>query len=167
MKREQGATLLEIIISMLIIGMVASGILTAFVFSRRMTHRSGSELTAANLVSETQAQLRATLQTPISDLTLAAGIYVDQNMVDPPPGATPLAALNFPAEFQRFQTAGRPNTGAAASVTNHGDGRMCVVEAAADLDGDGFAGVDVDPVPNGIDLQRVRIQAQWTTPNVQ
>ena len=154
---------------MLVIGMVASGILTAFVFSRRVTHRSGSELTSSFLVSDTQARLRAGLQRAdgqkVSDVP---GIYVDQNMQNPPPGAIPLAALNFPPEFLRFQTTVLSNPGQPVSGNNHGDGRMCVVEAGADLDGDGLTGVDVNnPLDGVVDIRRVRVRVQWTTPNVQ
>ena len=166
---KRGATLLEILIAMVIIGMVAGGIMTAFVFSRRVSWRSGTELSAASFVQDVTDGLRQAVSNPIpGGLTLAPGIYVDEGMQNPPAGSTPLAALNFPAEFLRFQT----NPGTAPTLAGHGDGRLMVVEQAdengngitdEDLDGDGRIGQDFDG--DGVtDLRRVRVRVRWTTP---
>ncbi len=168
-----GATLLEILVAMLIIGLVATGIITAFIFSRRMTWRSGTELSGSWLVTETAEALRAPLA---NGLSLTPGIYVDQRMANAgpfagvppafnaPAGANPIAGLNLPTDFRtRFQT----NVGAAGTVAaaSHGDGRLVVVEDGVDLDGDGQAGVDVSNPPDGIiDLRRVRVRVKWTSP---
>lgn len=168
---QKGATLMEIIIAMVVIGLVASGIVTAFVFSRRVTHRSGSELSAVGLVQQTTEALRGAVGGPIagSDLTLAnPGIYVDRNMQNRPVGSTQLAALDFPPEFARFQTTALNDPQQPAGVNNHGDGRIYIVEEGADLDGDGFAGLDISNPPDGnVDLRRVKVRIQWTTTNVQ
>lgn len=178
---QEGATLMEIIIAMVVIGLVSSGIVTAFVFSRRVTHRSGSELSAVGLAQQTTEALRGAVGGPItgSDLTLATpGIYVDQNMQNPPTDtagnpAIRRTGLNFPAEFARYQTSALadPNQPAgisSAGVINAGDGRMYIVETNTDLDNDGFTGLNVDGSANGsIELRRVKVRIQWTTTNVQ
>ncbi len=165
---QEGATLMEIIIAMVVIGLVSSGIVTAFVFSRRVTHRSGSELSAVGLAQETTEALRGAVAAPLANgLTLTVpGIYVDQNMQNRPAGSTQVAGLNFPAEFTRYQTAALADPGQPAGVNNHGDGRIYIVEEGADLDGDGFSGLDVDN-SGTIDLRRVKVRIQWTTTNVQ
>ena len=187
---EAGATLAEIIIAMLVIGTVATGILTAFVFSRRLTLRSGSELAAMGFVEEISEQLRGATQADLANgLTLGRGVYVDANMpVSGRPNAlvagvptAPLAALNLPPDFQaRFQT----NQGRTPDHTwaNHADGRVYVVEdaprddnpangqidpaelQAVDLDGDGLAGIDFNN-DSITDLRRVRVKVRFTTPN--
>ncbi len=168
LRKMAGATLLEILIAMLIIGLVATGIITAFIFGRRVTWRSSTELSSSGLVTETAEALRGAINGPLANgLSLQVGIYVDQHMDDAggfiPAGATQLAALNLwnnPTDpFKRFQV----DKGTAATLSDHGDGRLVVVEGAADLDGDGAAGLDL----NGdtlIDLRRVRVRVKWTSP---
>lgn len=157
-----GATLLEILVAMLIIGLVATGLITAFIFSRRMTWRSGTELSGANLVQETVEALRG----PLNGLTLAPGIYADENMLNPPAGvnAPRIAGLNFPADFRRFQDPASGVAGATVAAADHGDGRLVVVEnAGQNFDGDGRSGVSFD---NGATtaLRRVRVRVKWTSP---
>lgn len=164
-----GATLLEIMIAMVIIGLVAGGVMGAFVFARRVTIRSGTELSGYTLIRGSAELLRGAGQQavpPAGELTLATGIYVDQNMQSPPVGGgvnpTPLQTLNLPDDFRtRFQT----NTGRTPAPTfaGHGDGRVVVVEEAADLDGDGGQGIDFNG-DGRIDLRRVRVKVKWTTP---
>ncbi len=184
-RNAAGATLLEIVIAMMVIGLVAAGIMKSFVTSRRLSHRSGSELSTMGLVEEVSEQLRAAAQAPLPNgLTLARGVYVDDFMLAGarPPGAVVLPApnpLNLPADFRaRFQT----NQGRtpAATWVDHADGRVYVVEDGVDangngtidpgelddLDGDGLTAIDFDgrfPV----DLRRVRVKVRFTTPNVQ
>lgn len=185
MSRRSGATLLEIMIAMVIIGLIAGGVMSAFVFSRRVTIRSGTELSGYTLIRGSAEVLRGAGQVanpPAGELTLAMGIYVDQNMVSPPAagGVNParLPTLDLPADFRtRFQT----NTGRTPAPTfaGHGDGRVVVVEspvdtngngrldppelAAADLDGDGGTGIDFNG-DGRVDLRRVRVKVRWTTP---
>ena len=163
-----GTTLLEILVAMLVIGLVATGIVTAFIFTRRMTWRSGTELSSASLVTEVAEGLRGAAAGPLPNgLTLTPGIYVDQHMGtgggNVPAGATAIAGLNLPADFQRFLT-DPGQGGATVAAANHADGRMVVVEdTSADLDGDGQTGLDLDG--NGTaDLLRVRIRTKWTSP---
>ena len=163
-----GTTLLEILVAMLVIGLVATGIITAFIFSRRMTLRSGTELSGSTLVTEVAESLRGAVSGPTaSGLTLAPGIYVDQNMQNPPAAggfaATPLAVLNLPADFQRFQSSSG-TAGSTVASADHGDGRLVVVEnLGQDLDGDGQTGLDLNG--DGVtDLRRVRIRVKWTSP---
>lgn len=184
-----GATLLEILVAMMIIGLVATGIVTAFIFSRRITWRSGTELSGSGLVTEVAEALRGAVSGPITTgpnagLNLNPGIYVDRKMANagpftgnnppfiPPAGATPLAALDLPADFQKFQTS-VGTAGATVAAANHGDGRVVTVERAdengngiadEDLDGDQQIGLDLDG--NGTtDLRRVRVRVKWTTPS--
>ena len=169
LRMETGATLLEILVAMLVIGLVATGIVTAFIFSRRVTWRSSTELSGSGFVTETAEALRSAVVPLANGLSLTPGIYVDQNMQNPPAGATAIAGLNFPNEFQtRFQT--DPGTGPNLGDTDgdlepdHGDGRVVVVEnAGQDLDGDGAGGVSFD---GGVTtaLRRVRIRVKWTSP---
>lgn len=172
--RQRGATLLEVIIAMVVIAMVAAGIMNAFVFSRRVGWRSGTELSGAGLAKEAVDALRAAIPgTAPNGLSLAPGIYVDENMQNAPVvGAvtpTRLPTLDFPAEFARFQT----DAGTAATLQGHGDGRLIVVENAdengngpadEDLDGDGQIGIDFDG-DRVTDLRRVRVRVRWTTPS--
>ena len=179
-KGASGATLLEILMAMVVIGLVAGGILTAFVFGRRVTWRSGTELSGAGLINETADGLRAVISGGGgAGLSLVPGVYRDQNMVNPPAGATAQAALNFPNDFLRFQT--DPGNPAAvptniANPATHGDGRLVVVEgledrngdnvatiAENDFDGDGYAGLDFDGDKQA-DLRRVRVRVKWTSP---
>ena len=182
-RKVSGATLLEIIIAMLVIAMIAAGIMTAFSFSRQVTHRSGGELQSMGFVQDISEQLRGAVQAPLANgLTLAPGIYVDSNMKHPPTGANQLAALNITQpDFQRFLT----GAGTTADMVGHGDGRIYVVEgaprdtngtpgiqadeiAAADLDGDGQTGIDLTIPPDGVtELFRVRVKVKWTTPQTQ
>ena len=168
MSRKSGATLLEIMIAMVIIGLIAGGVMSAFVFGRRVTIRSSTELSGYTLIRGSAELLRGAGQQavpPAGELTLATGIYVDQNMASPPAAGgvvpTPLQILNLPDDFRtRFLT----NEGRTPAPTfaNHGDGRVVVVEEAVDLDGDGGAGIDFNG--GGVDLRRVRVKVRWTTP---
>ena len=159
-----GATLLEILVAMLVIGLVATGIITAFIFSRRVTWRSGTELSSSGLVTEVAEGLRGAISGPTPNgLTLQPGIYVDQNMQNAPATSTPLAVLNFPADFLRFQT-NAGTAGSTVALNNHGDGRVVVVEGTQDLDGDGLYGIDFDG-DGQVDLRRVRVRVKWTSPS--
>ena len=161
-KSASGATLLEILMAMVVIGLVAGGMLTAFVFSRRITWRSGTELSGAGLINETADGLRAAISGGGGGgLSLVPGVYVDQNMVNPPTGATTQAALNFPNDFLRFQT--DPGTGTTIIPATHGDGRLVVVEDLVDRDGDTLSGLDFDG-DGQADLRRVRVRVKWTSP---
>ena len=174
-----GATLLEILMAMLVIGLVAAGILTAFVFGRRVTWRSSTELSGSGLVAETAEALRGAVNAPLTNgLSLQPGIYVDQNMGAPRPAtSTQISGLNFPANFLRFQSANAtgPNLGDLDNdgQPDHGDGRVVVVErsdengngiADEDLDGDGQIGLNLDGDPTTTELLRVRIRIKWTSP---
>ena len=166
-----GATLLEILVAMIVIGFVATGIITAYIFSRRVTWRSGTELSGASLVNETAETLRAAVGGPLANgLTLAPGVYVDSHMLHPPAGAVTLPVggdgpnpLDFPGDFLRFQT--DPGVaGSTVAAANHGDGRLVVVEdASADLDGDGQRGLSFDGGATTA-LRRVRVRVKWTSP---
>lgn len=157
-----GTTLLEILIAMVIIGIITSGLMTAFAFSRRLSHRSGSELSVTGYVQEVAEQLRGAVQGNLANgLTLTPGIYVDNNMQNPPAGATRLAALNLPAEFPARFLSSPGVSGGTVALANHGDGRVVVVEALVDLDGDGLTGIDLG---GGQILRRVRVRVKWTTP---
>ncbi|MDO8729997.1 MAG: type II secretion system protein [Candidatus Omnitrophota bacterium] len=168
-RTASGATLLEILVAMLIIGLVSTGLITAFIFGRRMTLRSGTELSGANLVQETTEILRTAGQAalpPAGELTLAPGVYVDENMDDDgsniPAGAVLLSGLNLPADFQRFLT--DPGTGTSVAAANHGDGRLVIVEDAGDdFDGDGQGGISFDGGATTA-LRRVRVRVKWTSP---
>ena len=170
---DTGATLLEILISMVVIALVAAGILNAFTFSRRMGARAGTELSGETYAQQISEELRRAVGGNLpSGLTLNPGVYVDTNMTDPPPAAIRLGdpdgngplqpPLDFPAAFRRYQTSGKPMA-SAASVKNHGDGRMVVVEDLVDLDEDGQVGLNFDGDAT-VDVRRVRVQVQWTTP---
>ena len=182
-----GATLLEVLVAMLVIGLVATGVVTAFIFSRKVTWRSGTELFGAGLVTGMVDELRnAVPGTTAEGLTLVPGIYVDDGMPNRPAGAVTLPVggggpnpLNFPAGFLRFQDPASGVAGATVAANNHGDGRLVVVESpvdtngngtldpaeltAADLDGDGQTGLDLDG-DGQTDLRRVRIRVKWTSP---
>lgn len=189
-----GTTLLEILVAMLIIGLVSTGLITAFIFGRRMTLRSGTELSGANLVQETAEILRTAGQLalpPAGELSLAPGVYVDQRMRNEhptrpntpafnfPASATSLAALNLPDDFARFQS--DPGTGTSVALANHGDGRVVVVENApvdTDVPLNGIQADELDLVDldrdgrAGLDfnndgtteLRRVRVRVKWTSP---
>lgn len=167
---------------MVVIALVAAGVMSAFVFSRRVTWRSGTELSGAGLAKQSVDDLRMAIAGPTAEgLSLEPGIYVDQVLGAPgggaPAGSTPTAALDFPAEFTRFQTTANwnpdPQGAATPALAGHGDGRLIVVENAdengngpadEDLDGDGQIGLDFDG--DGVtDLRRVRIRVRWTTPS--
>ncbi|GEM_PF-3489206 len=167
-----GATLLEILVAMLVIGLVATGIITALIFGRRVTWRSGSELSGAGLVTETAEALRGAIGgTMTNKLSLTPGIYSNatmQNSPAPNDAAHRLAALNPPADFQRFLTNNGtgPNLGDtnADGQPDHGDGRVVVVEdITADLDGDGQRGLDLNG-DGTTDLRRVRVRVKFTSP---
>ena len=194
--KTAGVTLLEIVMAMLILALVTGGIFTAFVFSRRVNWRTEGELLAQNYSAQVAEDLRlAVAGASPSGLRLAAGVWVDDKLANagafagqnppfiPPPGAdvprdgagNPINPnpLNFPAEFAaRYQT----NPGTAANWTQHGDGRIIVVEgfsdvdgngtatiAENDLDGDGQVGFDFDG-DRATDMHRVRVKVQWATP---
>lgn len=183
-ENQSGASLLEVLISMVIITMVAGGIITAMIQSRRVTIRSSSELSTSGLVSEVSEALRSAVNGPITtgpftgfDLT-QPGIFADANMQNPPAGATLVNSLVLPDDFR---TAFQTSAGTGTTMANHGDGRVVVVEnaprdnnpangaidpaelAAVDLDGDGQAGIDFDN--NGTtDLRRVRVKVKFTAP---
>jgi len=160
-----GTTLLEILVAMLVIGLVATGIVTSFIFSRRVTWRSGTELSSSSLVTEVAENLRGAIGGNLPNgLSLTPGVYVDQNMQNPPAAAIAIAGLNLPADFQRFLTS--PGvTGATVAAANHGDGRMVIVEnAGEDRDGDGQGGISFDGGATTA-LRRVRVRIKWTSPN--
>ena len=174
--RDGGATMLEVLVAMLVIGLVATGIVTAFIFSRQVTWRSSTELSSAGLVREVAEALRSAVSRPIAagpkaGLTLAPGVYRDDNMPNPPAGAVTLPVggggvnpLNLPVDFRRFQDPASGVAGATVAAANHGDGRLVVVEdAGEDRDGDGQSGLDLDG--DGVtDLRRVRIRLKFTSP---
>lgn len=164
--REGGVTLLEIIIAMLLLGLVAAGVMGAFVFGRRVSVRSATELDAAAIQSQIVENLRQAVggDSP-GGLRLDPGIYVDTVMFGrgEAPGATPLAALNFPAAFTRFQIEGNGSDaipdGTVLWVEDWDDG----VGPTEDLDLDGFAGFDFNG--DGVtDLRRVHLRINWTSP---
>jgi len=164
-----GTTLLEILVAMLVIGLVATGIVTSFIFSRRVTWRSGTELSSSSLVTEVAEGLRGAIGGDLPNgLSLAPGVYVDEHMGtgggNVPAGAIAIAGLNLPADFQRFLT-NTGSAGATVAAANHADGRMVIVEnAGEDRDGDGQGGISFD---GGVTtaLRRVRIRIKWTSPN--
>jgi len=165
-EKEAGVTLLEIIIAMLLITMVATGIMAAFVFGRRVTLRSGAEMTFDALATQVAEDLRLATagNSPNLNIPLAEGIYHGTDVVNGPPGATTIAALNFPAGMVRFLT--RDGNGTLAAVlTDNCDGRFVIIEEVTDLDGDGVAGNDLsNPVDGVTDLRRVRVIVNFTTP---
>lgn len=160
---------MEIIIAMVILGLVATGIMNAFAFSRRLTHRSRSELASMGMVEEISEQLRTAVGvvqgTPPNELpdtlpnglTLRPGVYVDRNMLVTarPLGAVTLPnpnpedlpdPLRLPDDFQRFLT----NQGRtpAANWRDHADGRVLVVEDAP---------VDNNPANGRIDKEELDV----------
>ena len=168
-----GTTLLEILVAMLVIGLVATGILTAFIFSRRVTWRSSTELSSSGLMTETIEAMRTAVNEDLANgLSLKPNIYSDTAMLNSPAPADTthrIAGLDLPPDFQRFLTndGTGPNLGDTNNDGNpdHGDGRLVVVEEGVDLDGDGQAGLDVSNPPDGIiDLRRVRVRVKWTSP---
>ena len=186
---QAGVTLLEIVMAMLILALVTGGIFTAFVFGRRVNWRTEGELLAQNYTSQVAEDLRLAINgaSPATGLRLVPGVYVDDtlgnNPFSAPPGAqvprdgagNPINPnpLNFPPEFRaRYQT----NPGTARTWTQHGDGRIMIIEGGVDtngngnpvddndLDGDGQVGFDFDR--NGTtDMHRVRVKVQWSTPS--
>jgi len=178
-----GVTLLEILVAMLIVGLVATGIVISFIFSRRMTWRSSTELSSAGLVTEVAENLRGAVGVGAlaNGLSLQPGIYSNAGMQNSPaPNDLDhrLAVLDLPPDFQRFLT----NNGTGPNIgdqnndgqPDHGDGRLVVVEdadhpaavpptTAADLDGDGQKGVSFDGRTTA--LRRVRIRIKWTPPS--
>ena len=176
-KSIAGATLLEILVAMLVIGLVATGIITAFVFSRRVTWRSSTELSGSGFTVEVTESLRRAINAPQATLpnnglSLKPGVYVDQNMQNPPAGATAIQGLNFPPDFQAKFQKDTGTAGATVAAANHGDGRMVIVEKAdengngiadEDLDGDGQIGLDFNG-DQKTDLERVRVRIKWTSP---
>ncbi len=168
-----GATLLEVLVAMLIIGLVATGIVTAFIFSRRVSWRSGTELSGAGFVNETGEALRGAVggtitSGPNAGLSLVPGVYVDEHMSanggNVPEGAVAVLGLNLPDYFQKFLT-NTGSAGATIAAANHADGRMVVVEdTGQDLDLDGQSGLDLNG-DGRTDLLRVRIRMKWTSPS--
>ena len=74
----RGVTLLEILVSMTILGMVAAGIMTAFVFSRRVTRMTDFRAVATRYAQETAEDLRLAISQSLvnphnNQLTLVAG----------------------------------------------------------------------------------------------
>lgn len=177
--REGGVTLLEIIIAMLLMGFVAAGAMGAFVFGRRMSIRSATELDAAQLQSQIMENLRMAVggDSP-GGLRLEAGIYIDDfyDLDDVPAGAIylpdndpinpPVNPLNFPPAFRRFQLDSDDDS------DNIPDGTLLTVEnfdendngiGDEDFDGDGLIGLDFDG--DGVtDLRRIRLRINWTSP---
>lgn len=90
---HKGMTLLEIVIAMAIVALISSAIFGAFVFSRRISWRSESELRVAEFSQRVTEQLRSVVNqtntTTGSGLSLNAGLYVnpgydkDPNTPDP------------------------------------------------------------------------------------
>jgi len=163
---QRGVTLLEILLAMLIFALVASGVFTAFVFSRKVSWRSETEIMVQSHVQRIMEKLRLAVTGDLADgTTLTPGYYVDAKMTGAPNsanGTVPIAVawLNFPLEMQRFQTA-------------NGEGIYLFVEksdenadgiADEDYDNDGLIGKDF----NGdhiTDAKRVRVRVRWTVPN--
>ena len=184
-KDKAGVTLLEILMSMLIIGLVTGGIFTAFVFSRRISYRSEAEIEATGFAVGMADELRLAVggTGPGGLPPLAPGIYVDQKLGNAGPFAgqspqfkvppsvtigtttynpTPLAVLDLPAGFQgKYQI----DEGTANDWVNHGDGRVLVVEGLDDLDGDGQTGRDFSIPPDGQpELYRIRLKVKYSSP---
>jgi len=161
MRKERGMTLLEILATTVIFGIVASGLFAIFTFARTTEWRNRLWMQGPELTKEIEERLR--LPENQRGLSLNPGIYVDENMQHPPQSGnilpTRVAALNLPNNFLRFQT----SPGQANTFFGHGDGRLYVVEDPVDLDGDGYAGFDFngDGTP---DLVRVRVKVKWTGP---
>ena len=166
---------MEILLAMTILAMVSGGFFTAFSVSRRIHWLSETQIMVQNHCQEMMEGFRSAVagdiaSGPLKGLTLQPGYYVDTKMPNPPnspSGAAPtrLAALNFPPDLQRFQTAA-------------GDGVYLYVERAdekdangnpspgTDYDGDGLKGVSFNINNNGkTDLRRVRVRVQWTVPS--
>ena len=163
---KRGVTLLEILLAMLIFALVASGVFTAFVFSRKVSWRSETEIMVQSQVQQIMEKLRLAATGPLPDgTTLVPGYYVDANMISPPNavnGTAPTVVtwLNFPVEMRRFQTVA-------------GEGIYLFVEKAdenlngindEDFDGDKLIGKDFS-ADNVTDAARVRIRVRWTVPN--
>jgi len=161
-------TLLEILVAMVVLGLVASGIFAAFVFGRRVSFRSESELMGANWLQAVAEQLRLSVggNSPGGLPQLSPGVYVDEKMKTTgwhsPSGSTALSALNPPTDFQdRYQT----DPGTEDDFTKHGDGVVLVVEDhTEDKDSDGKQGLDLDG-DGQTDLYRVRLVLKKTTPS--
>ncbi len=157
-QEEEGVSLLEIILAMLILGLVTGAIFTAFSFSRTVSWRSEVQIMAQNYSQKLQENLRLAVGLDLpSGLTLKPGYYVDSRMANPPLASdgrtapTRLAVLNLPPDLQRFQV-------------NGGDGVYLYIEdLSADYDGDGLRGVDFDG-DGKADLLRVKLKIQWTSP---
>jgi prepilin-type N-terminal cleavage/methylation domain-containing protein len=156
MRKERGMTLLEILATMMIFTLVASGLLAAFTFARSTGWRNRLWMQGLELAREVYEKLP-------DDFSLNPGIYVDENMQHPPQSGNTqpakVTALNFPANFQRFQT----DPGQADTFFGHGDGRLYVVEGTEDIDQDGYTGFDFDG-DGRADLLRVRVKVKWTAP---
>ena len=74
----RGVTLLEILVSMTILGLVAAGIMTAFVFSRRVTRATDFRAVATRYTQETAEDLRLAINQSLvnphnNQLTLVMG----------------------------------------------------------------------------------------------
>jgi prepilin-type N-terminal cleavage/methylation domain-containing protein len=161
MRKERGMTLLEILATTVIFGLVASGLLAIFTFARTMEWRNRLWMQGPELAKEIEERLR--LPESQSGLSLNPGVYADERMpfasdIQP----TRVAALNLPENFRRFQSPYFPAIHTTA-FWYHGDGRLYVVEGTEDLDQDGYTGLDLDG-DGRVDLLRVRVKVQWTGP---
>lgn len=176
--REAGVTFLEIIIAMLILGLVTAGVFTAFVFGYRVNLRAEGELMARNYSSQTMEQLRLSVSgvNPNGGLVLQPGVWVDDKLFGfpnkPPNAVLPTDArgnllnpnpLNLPADFAaKYQT----NRGTASDWTNHGDGRILIIEdASVNLDDDPQKGLNFTGTAGNTDIYRVKVKVKWSTPN--
>lgn len=172
LRAQRGVTLLEILIAMLLLGMVTAGIMGAFVFSRQLAWRSHAELAASAMAQGLSDRLRLAVGAAAPDgLVLDPGIYVDDFMATPPPGAIQLDPpgplgnpLNPPDDFRtRFLTG--PTDGIYMYVENSDENDNGIGDE--DLDSDGLIGLDFDDPPDfSTDLRRVRIRVEWTSPSV-
>ncbi len=178
-EKEAGVTLLEIIIAMLLITMVATGIMAAFVFGRRVTLRSGAEMAFEGLATQVAEDLRLATDgdSPNLLIPLEEGIYYGTDVVGGPPVPADhlLPALEFPVirnaagnirgdSPSRFRVRAGDGT-LQAVLADACDGRFVIIEEVTDLDGDGETGSDFSVPADGVtDLRRVRIIVNFTTP---
>lgn len=150
-------TLLEIVIAMGLIALASSAIFGAFVFSRRMSWRSESELRVAEFTQRVTERLRSvTDKDSDDDLSLGAGIYVnpgyDDDPTEPgkqkPAGAVEIDALIPPAALAGF------NVRVLCYVEDH----------KTDRDGkDGPRGIDFDQ--DGVaDILWTQVVVNWDAP---
>jgi hypothetical protein len=161
---------LEILLAMLVFALVTSGVFTAFVFSRKVSWRSETEIMVQSHVQELMEKLRLAVAANLADgTTLTPGYYVDANMTSPPNaanGASPTAVawLNFPTELQRFQTVAGEGVYLYVERAREAGGETV---ASLDYDGDGLIGIDFQNslTAGATDSRRVRMRVRWTVPN--